>query len=95
MNSAISLNCNEYDFSVEHICVPNKIEDLNLSEFIMITAGINELKTFTKHISRVCKCKFDGKKCNSNKKWNNNKCRCKCKNIYMKEIILETCYKKL
>ena len=45
----------------------------------MIT-GINELKTLTKHISCKCKCKFDGRKCNSNQKWNNNNCRCECKN---------------
>ena len=37
----------------------------------MIT-GINELKTLTKHS------KFDGRKCNSNQKWNNDKCRCEC-----------------
>ena len=50
-------------------------------------AGINASKTFTKYISCVCKCKFDGRKCNSNQKWNNNKCRCKCKNIiYVKKI---------
>ena len=46
-------------------------QDLNLSVF-MIT-GINELKTLTKHISCKCKCKFDGRKCNSNQKSNNNK----------------------
>ena len=45
----------------------------------MIT-GINELKTLTKHISCECKCKFSGSKCNSNQKWNNDKCRCECKN---------------
>ena len=27
-----------------------------------------------------CRCKFDGRKCNSNQKWNNDKCWCKCKN---------------
>ena len=32
----------------------------------MIT-GVNELKTLTKHISCECKCRFDRKKCNSNK----------------------------
>ena len=25
-------------------------------------------------------CKFDGIKCNSNQKWNSNKCQCQCKN---------------
>ena len=39
----------------------------------MIT-GINESKILTKHISWKSKCKFDGTKCNSNQKWNNNKC---------------------
>ena len=44
----------------------------------MIT-GINELKELTKHMSCECKCKFDGRKCNSDQWWNNDKCRCECK----------------
>ena len=39
----------------------------------MIT-GIHESKTLAKHISCEYKCKFDGRNCNSNQKWNNNKC---------------------
>ena len=46
------------------VYVPRKTEDLNLRVFNMI-AGINESKTLTKHISCECKCRFDGKKCNS------------------------------
>ena len=46
---------------------------LNLHVFYIIT-GTNELKTLTKHTSSKCKCKFDGRKCNSNQKWNNNNC---------------------
>ena len=38
--------------------------------------GMNESKTLTKHISCECKCKFDDRKCNSNRKWNNyNECK--------------------
>ena len=42
----------------------------------MITR-INESNTLTKHISCECKCKCksNGRKCNSNQKWNNKKCR--------------------
>ena len=47
----------------------------------MITV-INECKTLTKHISCECKCEFDGTKCKSNQWWNNDKCRCECKNIH-------------
>ena len=39
----------------------------------MIT-GINESKTFSNHISCECKCKFDGRKRNSNQWRNNDKC---------------------
>ena len=46
----------------------------------MIT-GINGWKTLAKHILCECKCKFDDKKCNSNEKWNKDKCWCECKNL--------------
>ena len=46
------------------VCLPDKTEDLNLRVFNIIT-GINESKTLTKHKSCECKCRFDGKKCNS------------------------------
>ena len=35
-------------------------------------AGVNESKASTKYISWKHKSKFDGRKCNSNQKWNNN-----------------------
>ena len=41
---------------------------------------MNESKTLTKLISYECTWKFDGKKLISNQKWNNDKCRCECKN---------------
>ena len=50
----------------------------------MIT-GINESKTLTKHISCECKCKFDGRNCNSDQWWNNDKCRCECKKLHVCE----------
>ena len=46
----------------------------------MITK-INELKILTKDMSYKCKYKFDCRKCNSNQKWDNDKCRCECKNL--------------
>ena len=54
-------------------CVPNKTKDLNIYVFSMITAQ-NKSNILTKDISYKCKCKFDGTKCNSNQKWNSDKC---------------------
>ena len=59
-------------------------EYLDLSMFNLIK-GINESKTLTKHISCKCRCKFDGRKCNSNQKWNNDRCWCKCKKHHICE----------
>ena len=50
----------------------------------MITA-INESKILIKHISCECKCKFDGRKCNSDEWWNNDKCQCECKKRHVCE----------
>ena len=57
-------SCNTLNDLYNKVYVRKKTEDLNLSVFNMIT-GINE-KILTKHISCECKCRFDGKKCNSN-----------------------------
>ena len=61
------------------ICVPNKTEVVNLRVFNLITRK-NESKTLAKYISCKCECKFDVSKCNPNQLWNNDKCRCECKN---------------
>ena len=56
-------SCNTLNDLSNKVCVPNKIEDLNLSVFNMITR-INELKVLAKQIYE-CKFRFDGRKCNS------------------------------
>ena len=60
-----------------------------------MTTGINESKTLIKHKSCECKSKFDGKNCNSNQWWNNDKRWCECKKCYVCEkdyvLNLATC----
>ena len=71
--------CNTLSNLLKRVCVPNKTEDSNRS-ICNMTTGINESKALTKPFSFKRKCKFDRTKCNSNQKWNNDKCLCKCKN---------------
>ena len=68
-------NCIMLNGLSNKVCVPNKTKNLNLSMFNMII-GITESRTLTKHISCICKCKFDRTKCNRNQWWNNDKCWC-------------------
>ena len=77
-------SCNTLNDLSSKVCITNKAEVFNLSIFNMIT-GINESKTLTKNISCECKCKFDGRKCNSVQLWNNDKSRCECKKIHVYE----------
>ena len=53
--------------------IKHVFQDLHIIVFCMI-AGVNEFKTLIKPISCESKCKFEGRKCSSNQKWNNNKC---------------------
>ena len=45
------------------------------------------MNRLTKYISFICKCKFDGKKYNSNQLWNNDKCWCECEKHNASKII--------
>ena len=76
-------SCNTLNDLSSKVYVPNKTEDLNLSMFNMIT-GRNESKS-----SCECKCKYNGRKCNSDQWWNNDKCRYKCEkcHVYEKDYI--------
>ena len=65
-------SCNTLNYLSNNVCSPSETEDLSLSIFNMIT-GINEWKAIAEHIQYICKCKFDGRKCNSNQNFNNNK----------------------
>ena len=50
----------------------------------------NELTALAKHIYKS-KYRFDEEKRNSDQRWNNDKCRCECKNaMNVKKIIFRT-----
>ena len=66
-------NCNTVQDPFGRICVPNKI-------MFNVIRGISESKGLAKHISCECRCEFEGRKCNSKQKWNNDKGQCDCKN---------------
>ena len=61
------------------ICVPRGTKDIDFIVYNMIK-NKNEGKAVKKHISCVCKCKFNSKTCNSNQKLNNKTWQCECKN---------------
>ena len=61
------------------ICVSKETKDINVKAFEMIT-NKNEAKAMARYISCDYKCNVNSTTCNSNKKWNDKTCQCKCKN---------------
>ena len=55
-------------YLIEMMCSKENIRFKYVLNLHIIT-GINKLKT-AKHLSCECKRSFDGRKCNSNQKWN-------------------------
>ena len=61
------------------VCVSSKTKGVNVKVFKMITR-MNGGKALVKHPSCRCKCKFHSATCNSNQKWNNERCQWDYKN---------------
>ena len=85
-------SCNILNDLSNKVSIPNKTEDLNLSVFNVIT-GTNKPKTLTKYISCKCKCKFVGRKCNSdiNDGTTINVDMSVKHMMYVKKILFESC----
>ena len=60
-------SCNAASDLSSKIYVPSKTKKANV-KITNIIENRNEAKTLIKHIPCDCKCKFDSKTCNSNKK---------------------------
>ena len=78
-------NCNNINYPYAKICVPNAVKDLNVKVFSPMSRT-NE----TGHIKwhGTCKCIFrlDAIVCNNKQRWNNDKCRCECKELIDKGL---------
>ena len=76
-------SCNTLNGLSNKVCVPNKTVDLN-----QINYRNKWIEIINKAYIVECKCKFDGRNCNSDQWWNNDKCWCECKNtMYVKKIM--------
>ena len=78
-------NCNNINNPYAKICVLNVIKDLNVKVFNLIS-GTNETRFMKWHETYKCMCRLDGIICNSKQQWNENKCRCECKELIDKSV---------
>ena len=70
-------SCNNINDPYEKLYVPDAVENIN----IKVTSRTNETKHIKWHETCKCKCRLDTCACNNKQHWNNDKCRCECKNL--------------
>ena len=73
-------SCNTINDPYAWVCVTNKIKNLNVKVFHLIS-GVNKTRFLVQHESSDCKCGLSESVCNSKQKWNHDKLRCKCKEL--------------
>ena len=66
------VSCSTFEDPFGSICVPNKMEEINLKAFNKIK-GVDESNTLKKHISCECRCNFDSRECYSRQKMENDR----------------------
>ena len=72
-------NCNNINDPYAKVCVPDTVKDLNVRVFNLMSRT-NETRHIKWHETCKCNCRLDKIICNSKQRWNEDKCRCECKN---------------
>ena len=73
--------------SIIHVqnCVRDVVKNLNVKLFSLVS-GINETRRIECHEMCKCKCRFNSCVCNNKQHWNDDKCRCECKELIGKGV---------
>ena len=71
-------NCNNINDPEVKLCVPDIVKNMNIKVFNML-ARINETRKITWHETCKCICRFTKAVCNDKQEWDENKCKCECK----------------
>ena len=78
--SKCSGNCNNINDPYAKICAADVVKDLNVKVFDLMLRT-NETKNIKWHETCKCECRLDAIVCNNKQRWNNDKCRCECKEL--------------
>ena len=71
---------------MQKMCIPDVAKNINLKIFNLISR-VNETRYTKLHETCKCKCRLDASVCNNKKRWNEDKCRCECKDTCHKGFI--------
>ena len=84
-------DCNNINDPMAKLCVPNIVKDMNIKVFNLL-ARINETRKIVWHETCKCVCRFTSAICDYRQEWNENKCRCECKEDLVSKLACDKGY---
>ena len=78
-------SCNNINNLYAKLCVPDVVKNLNVKVFNLMWRT-NETRHIEWHETCKRKCRLDGSVCNNKQRWNDDKCRCECKELIDKGV---------
>ena len=78
--SKYSCSCNNINNPCAKLFVPDVVKNLNVKVFSLVS-GTNETRRIEWHEMFKCKCRFNNSVSNNKQSWNDDKCRCECKEL--------------
>ena len=70
---------------------PDVVKNLNVKVFNLISMA-NETRHIKWHETCKCNCRLDASVCNNKQRWNEDKCRCECKELIDKGVFDKECF---
>ena len=86
--SKCSRSCNNIKNLLTKLCGPDVAKNLNFKVFNLVS-GTNETRQIEWHETSKCKCRFNSSVYNNKQRWNDDKCRCECKELIDKGVCNE------
>ena len=83
--SKCSGRCNNINNTLAKLCVPDVVKNLNVKVFNLVS-GTNETRLVEWHETCKCKCRLNSSVYNNKQRWNDDKCRCECKELIDKDV---------
>ena len=77
-------SCNTINDPYAKLCVPDTVKNIYVKIFNLMSRT-NEARHIGWHKTCKCTCRLDAIVCNNKQRWNEDKCRCECKELIDKK----------
>ena len=84
--STCSGSFNNFNDPYPKLYIPDVARDINVKKKKNLMSRAHETRHIEWHETCKCKCRLDASVCNNKQRWNNDKCRCECKELIDKCI---------